>query len=88
LLFIIAIHPLQRILDLDTQGLLIRIGADTVKIRMSFYTNDTTLFVRPIAADITNMHFLLQQFGNNLARRQDSRLTCKNQRFYLFSAVQ
>lgn len=64
LLFILAIDPLQRILDIATQhGLLTLIGADPVKIRTSLCIDDATLFIRPITTDVSNLHCLLQQFG-------------------------
>jgi hypothetical protein len=64
MLFIIAIYLLQRILDLATQeGLLNPISVGAVKMRTSMYANDAALFVRPIASDIPNLHFLPQRFG-------------------------
>jgi hypothetical protein len=53
MLFILAIDPLQRILDMATQqGLLTPIGADSVKFRTSLYADDAALFIRPIASDV------------------------------------
>jgi hypothetical protein len=64
ILFILAIDPLQRMLDMATQqGLLTPIGADPIKFRTSLYANDAMLFLRPIASDVSNLQRLLHQFG-------------------------
>jgi hypothetical protein len=63
-LFILAMDPLQNILDKATEiGLLTPIGANPVKMRMSLYADDVILFMRPIATDVTNLHPLLNLFG-------------------------
>jgi hypothetical protein len=52
MLFILAMDPLQQMLDMTTrQGLLNPIGADPIKFRTSLYADDAMLFVRPIASD-------------------------------------
>jgi hypothetical protein len=64
MLFIIAIDPLQRLLDRATEvGLLTPIGAEPVKLRTRLYADDAVMFLRPIAGDIQNLQFLLHQFG-------------------------
>jgi hypothetical protein len=64
ILFIIAMDPLQRLLDMATQeGLLTPIGSDPIKMRVSLYADDAMLFIRPIAADVSNIQHLLTQFG-------------------------
>jgi hypothetical protein len=64
LLFILAMDPLQKLLDLATQaGLLNPIGADLVCLRTSMYADDTALFIRPIAMDINHLQQLLHAFG-------------------------
>jgi retron-type reverse transcriptase len=53
ILFIIAMDPLQRLLDMETQeGHLTLIGSDPIKMRVSLYADDAMLFIRPIAADV------------------------------------
>jgi hypothetical protein len=65
MLFILAMEPLQRILDKATHvGLLNPAGADPIKFRTSLYADDAALFVRPTLADVTNVHGLLQAFGD------------------------
>jgi hypothetical protein len=64
MLFIMAMDPLQKLLDMVTQeGLLTPIGFDPINMRTSLYTDDAMLFVRPIAMDICNLQHLLHQFG-------------------------
>jgi hypothetical protein len=48
-MFILAMNPLQRLLDLATQqGLLTSIGANPAKLRTSLFA-DAMLFIRPVA---------------------------------------
>jgi hypothetical protein len=64
MLFILAMDPLQWLLDLATQqGLLTPIGADPVKLRTSLYVDDAMLFIRPVAQDLASLQHLLNQFG-------------------------
>jgi hypothetical protein len=64
LLFILAIDPFQKLIDMTTEaGLLHPIGVDPVRLRMSLYANDTVLFIRPIGMDMDHLHQLLQSFG-------------------------
>jgi hypothetical protein len=64
MLFILAMYPLQRLLDMATQeGLLHPIGADPVKLRTNLYADDVVLFIRPIPADVAKLQQLLQHFG-------------------------
>jgi hypothetical protein len=64
MLFILALDPLQKMLDMATQqGLLTPIGADPINMRTSLYTDDTMLFLRLIASDVTNLQQLLHHFG-------------------------
>jgi hypothetical protein len=65
ILFILVIDPLQTILHKATQqGLLHPIGDDTIKIRTSLFADNTALFLRPLAIDVTHFQQLLQSFGN------------------------
>jgi hypothetical protein len=64
MLFILAMDPLQRLLDMATQeGLLHPIGADPVKLRTNLYADDVVLFIRPIPADVAKLQQLHQHFG-------------------------
>jgi hypothetical protein len=64
MLFILAMDPLQQLLDKATQaGLLTPIGIDPVKMRTSLYADDVVMFLRPIAVDVANLQLLLQHFG-------------------------
>jgi hypothetical protein len=64
MLFILAMDPLQKLLDMATQeGLLNPIGTDPIKMRTSLYAEDAMLFLRPIASDVSNLQHLLTQFG-------------------------
>lgn len=64
MLFILAMDPLQRLLDKATeQGVLSPIGSGPIKIRTSLYADDAALFIRPTVSDITNMQQILVAFG-------------------------
>jgi hypothetical protein len=85
MLFILAIDPLQRLLDMATQnGLLHPIGADLVKMRTSLYVDDDALFLRPIASDVANLQHLLHSFGKaiglctNILKSEIVRITCED----------
>jgi hypothetical protein len=57
--------PLQKMLDLATQeGLLTPIGTNPMKMRTSLYADDAVLFLRPLALDVSNLQYLLDQFGH------------------------
>jgi hypothetical protein len=65
MLFILAMDPLHKPLDIATQqGLLTPIGADPIKMRTSLYADDAMLFLRLIATDIANLQQLLQHLGS------------------------
>jgi hypothetical protein len=64
-LFIFAMDPLQKMLDLATQeGLLTPIGTNPMKMRTSLYADDAVLFLRPLALNVSNLQYLLDQFGH------------------------
>jgi hypothetical protein len=64
MLFILAMNPLQKLLDMVImEGLLHPIGTLLVKLRTSMYVDDAALFLRPIAIDIANLKHLLLHFG-------------------------
>jgi hypothetical protein len=56
MLFILAMDPLQRMLDKATQaGLLNSIGAEPIKFRTSLYADDAALFIHSTTPDISNI---------------------------------
>ena len=62
-LFILAIDPLQRLLQLEMEaGLLSRICRNPSTLRTSLYANDAVLFVKPIKEDINTLARLLEFF--------------------------
>jgi hypothetical protein len=64
MLFILAMDPLQKLLNMATmEGLLPPIEADPVKLRTSLYADDAALFLRPIADDVSNLKHILLHFG-------------------------
>jgi hypothetical protein len=50
-------------LDMATEHGLTLIGADPIKMWISLYADDNMPFLRPIASDVTNLQYLLNQFG-------------------------
>ena len=64
LLFVIAIDPLQRLLDLATRKkLLHRIRGRGVMVRTSLYADDAAVFMAPIKKDIDIFSAILRGFG-------------------------
>jgi hypothetical protein len=62
--FILAMDPLQKLLDKATETrLLSPIGANPVKKRTSLYADDAVLFLQPIVSDVSNLQQLLDHFG-------------------------
>ena len=65
LLFVIAIDPLQRILDIATkQGLLHKLRGRGGMVRTSLYADDAAVFVAPIKSDVDNLATILRGFGD------------------------
>lgn len=64
LLFVIAIDPLQRILDVATRkGLLHKIRGRGSMMRTSLYADDAAIFLAPIKKDVDNLANILRGFG-------------------------
>jgi len=64
LLFILAIDPLQRLLNLATEaGILSKLGRNKMRLRTSMYADDAAIFLRPIKEEVTALKHLLQLFG-------------------------
>jgi hypothetical protein len=83
MLFIFAMDHLQKLLDMATQqGLLSPTGADPIKLRTNLYADDAVLFLRHIAAEVVNLHHLLNLFGmatglcTNIEKSEVYRIRC------------
>ena len=64
LLFVLAIDPLQHILDIAThKGIIHRIRSRGVMMRTSLYADDAAIFMAPIKKDIDNLSVILRGFG-------------------------
>ncbi|KAK1669188.1 hypothetical protein QYE76_057347 [Lolium multiflorum] len=64
LLFVLAIDPIQKILELATQhNLLHKIRGRGTVIRTSLYADDTAVFMLPLKEDIQNLSAILDYFG-------------------------
>lgn len=64
MLFILAMEPLQRLLDIaTTQELLSLINNRAAKMRTSLYADDATIFLNPIKEEVTTVAEILDIFG-------------------------
>jgi mannosylglycoprotein endo-beta-mannosidase len=64
MLFILAMEPLQRLLDLATRdGLMSPINNRIARLRASLYADDAAIFVNPIKQDIQVLADILELFG-------------------------
>jgi len=67
LLFVIAIDPLQKILDLVTEeGHLAKFRGKHTVIRTSMYADDTAIFVKPYKSDVTTLTEFSPSSGTRL----------------------
>lgn len=65
MLFILAMEPLNRLLELATaKGLLSPIKNKMAKLRMSLYADDATVFVNPVREEVQVVAEILTIFGN------------------------
>jgi hypothetical protein len=68
MLFIVAMDPLQLLLEKPTQErLLTLIGGDPVKMRTSLYADDAILFFHPTARGVEHLQHLLQAFRKTMS---------------------
>jgi retron-type reverse transcriptase len=81
LLFIIAMDPLQKLLELATEkGFLSRLRGRTTQLRVSMYADDTAIFVKPTREDMLALADFLTFFGEasglktNFQKKQQSSL--------------
>ena len=67
MLFILAMDPLQRLLDMATQqGMLTPMPPVAAKWRTSMYADDAAIFINPIKEDVVATKIILEAFGNFL----------------------
>lgn len=63
-LFIVAIDPIQRLVNMATQeGLLSPLSNRAARFRVSLYADDAAIFVNPIRNNINNLFNILKYFG-------------------------
>ena len=63
--FILAMDPLQRLLDMAThQGILTPLPPVAAKWRTSMYADDAAIFINPIKEDVEAIQTILEAFGN------------------------
>jgi hypothetical protein len=84
LLFILAIDPLNRLLQLATdRGLLSPLYDRTARFKLSMYADDAVIFIRPTKDDVNNLRDLLANFGSvtglqtNLQKTTVSTISCR-----------
>jgi hypothetical protein len=65
MLFILAMDPLQRLLDMATQqGILTPVPPVAAKWRTSMYADDAAIFINPIKEDVVATKTILEAFGD------------------------
>jgi len=63
MLFILAMDPLQRLLDLATQhGILTPLPLSIARWRTSMYTDDVAIFINPLMQGVTAVKTILEAF--------------------------
>jgi negative regulator of replication initiation len=85
MLFILAMDPLQRLLDLATQqGILTPLPLIAAKWRTSMYADDAAIFINPIKEDVEAVKTILEAFGTfsglhiNLQKSSVHPIRCEN----------
>jgi len=85
MLFILAMDPLQRLLDLATQqGILSPLPHAAAKWRTSMYADDVAIFINPIKEDVVAVKTILEAFGTfsglhiNLQKSSLHPIRCEN----------
>jgi hypothetical protein len=85
LLFILAIEPLNQLLQVATdRGLLTKLNGRAARFRISMYADDAVIFLKPSVRDATNLRDLLLNFGKvtglqtNLQKTTVSTISCDN----------
>jgi hypothetical protein len=63
MLFILAMDPLQRLLDLATQqGILTLLPSAAARWRTSMYADDAAIFINPLKEDVDAVRMILEAF--------------------------
>ena len=85
MLFILAMDPLQRLLDQATQhGILTPLPITAAKWRTSMYADDAAIFISPTKDDVEAIKIILQDFGTfsglhiNLQKSSVHLISCAN----------
>jgi exonuclease III len=85
MLFIMAIDPLQRILQLASEsGILAPINSATAQCRISLYADDAGIFANPMKDELSAISSILELFGKssglvtNLAKSEIFPVRCDN----------
>jgi mannosylglycoprotein endo-beta-mannosidase len=85
LLFILAIDPLHRILQVATEkGLLNKLNGRVARFRVSMYADDAVLFLKPTSQDADNLKRILSHFGKvtglqtNIQKSSVTSIRCDN----------
>jgi hypothetical protein len=85
MLFILAMDPLQRLLDLATQQrILTPLPLTAAKWRTSMYADDAAIFINPIKEDVEAVNMILTAFGTfsglhiNLQKSTIHPIRCEN----------
>jgi len=64
LLFILAIDPLQRLLQVATaRGLIYEVSRNKARLRTSLYADDAVLFIKPVKEEVARLARMLELFG-------------------------
>ena len=65
MLFILAMEPLQRLLELaTTNGAITQVAHRSAKLRISMYADDAAIFLNPILEEVREVAYILSVFGN------------------------
>jgi hypothetical protein len=85
MLFILAMDPLQRLLDLATQqGILTPLPLIAAKWRTSMYADDAAIFINPIKEDVEAVKTIIEAFDTfselhiNLQKSSVHPIRCEN----------
>jgi mannosylglycoprotein endo-beta-mannosidase len=85
LLFVLAIDPLQKLIEQATAtNLLSKLGSKVAIFSVSLYADDAAIFMKPTKKDVINMERILRNFGEasglrtNLQKTQLISIRCQN----------
>jgi hypothetical protein len=73
LLFVIAIDPLQRLLEVATEfGMLTKLRGRSPDLRISMFADDAVIFVTPTKGEVSMLARILELFGETTGLKQIS----------------